>query len=108
MNPRPAVKPFFRVVPPAEARAALDAVLAVGSERVAVADAAGRVVAAPVVTPGELPTFHRAHMDGYAVRARDTFGASPSIPAYLRLAGVVEMGKAPPGEVARGDRKSVV
>ncbi len=102
MNPRPAVKPFFRVVTPAEARTVLDGVLSVGTERVPVADAAGRVVAAAVVTPGELPTFHRAHMDGYAVRARDTFGASPSIPAYLRLAGVVEMGKAPPGDVARG------
>ncbi len=32
-------------------------------------------------------------MDGYAVKAKDTFGASQSLPAYLKLAGVVEMGK---------------
>ncbi len=33
-------------------------------------------------------------MDGYAVRAKETFGASQSLPAYLKLCGVVEMGKA--------------
>ena len=44
--------------------------------------------------PADLPHFHRANMDGYAVRARDTFGASAAIPAYLRLAGTVEMGTA--------------
>jgi molybdopterin molybdotransferase len=41
----------------------------------------------------DLPHFHRAAMDGYAVKAKDTFGASQSLPAYLKLAGVVEMGK---------------
>ncbi|MGZ9143734.1 MAG: molybdopterin molybdotransferase MoeA [Candidatus Binatia bacterium] len=40
-----------------------------------------------------MPHFHRAAMDGYAVKAKDTFGASQSLPAYLKLAGVVEMGK---------------
>ncbi len=102
MKPGLIVKPFFKVVTPTEARAAMDAASAVGTERIAVAEAAGRVVAVAVAAPEDLPTFHRAHMDGYAVRARDTFGASASIPAYLRLAGVVEMGKAPPGEVGRG------
>jgi len=41
----------------------------------------------------DLPHFHRAAMDGYAVKAKDTFGASQSLPAYLKLGGVVEMGK---------------
>jgi molybdopterin molybdotransferase len=41
----------------------------------------------------DLPHFHRAGMDGYAVRAKDTFGASASLPAYLKLVGTVEMGK---------------
>jgi molybdopterin molybdotransferase len=49
----------------------------------------------------DLPHFHRTNMDGYAVRAQDTFGASPSLPMYLKLVGTVEMGK----EVKRTLRK---
>jgi molybdopterin molybdotransferase len=41
----------------------------------------------------DLPHFHRANMDGYAVRAADTFGASMSHPAYLKIAGTIEMGR---------------
>ena len=40
-----------------------------------------------------LPHFNRANMDGYAVRAQDTFGASSSLPTYLKLVGVIEMGQ---------------
>jgi molybdopterin molybdotransferase len=96
--PRPraaaAVKAFFQVLTPDEARAHLATFAPRGSERIAAADAAGRVLAADVRAPVDLPHFHRANMDGYAVRAPDTFGASASVPAYLRLAGTVEMGKA--------------
>jgi molybdopterin molybdotransferase len=105
MSPRedtPFVKPFFRVVTPAEARAALGRVTAVGCESVAVVHAAGRVLGERLEVPEDQPAFDRAHMDGYAVRARDTFGASTAVPAYLKLAGVVEMGKAPPAALARG------
>ena len=41
-------------------------------------------------------------MDGYAVRAADTFGASESMPCYLNITGEVHMGLAPTGEVTRG------
>ena len=96
------IKPFFRVVPPAEAREAIGRIQALGSEVIPVEAASGRVLAERLVVPGDLPTFDRAHMDGYAVRARDTFGASGSLPAYLKLSGVVEMGKAPTDALARG------
>jgi molybdopterin molybdotransferase len=52
------------------------------------------VLAADLVAPADLPHFHRANMDGYAVRAADTFGASASVPMYLRIAGAIEMGQA--------------
>ncbi len=42
-------------------------------------------------------------MDGYAVKAKDTFGASQSLPAYLKLAGVVEMGKEAAQTLAQGE-----
>jgi len=83
---------FFQAVTPDEARAALADFPPVGTERVRVAEAAGRVLAEDLVAPGDLPHFDRANMDGYAVRAADTFGASQSVPAYLRLAGTVAMG----------------
>jgi molybdopterin molybdotransferase len=84
---------FFKVVTPKEALAALLQVAPVGTEQVATVRARARVLAAPLHSSVDLPHFHRAAMDGYAVRAKDTFGASQSLPAYLKLAGVVEMGK---------------
>jgi molybdopterin molybdotransferase len=60
---------------------------------VATVRARSRVLAEDLFSQVDLPHFHRAAMDGYAVKAKDTFGASQSLPAYLKLAGVVEMGK---------------
>jgi molybdopterin molybdotransferase len=42
-------------------------------------------------------------MDGYAVRAMDTFGATPGLPQYLEIRGSVPMGEAPAGVVAGGE-----
>ncbi len=86
-------KGFFRVVSTEEARARLAEIRPVGTESVAVAQAAGRVLARKVASPIDLPHFDRAVMDGYAVRSADTFGASESQPAYLRLVGTIEMGQ---------------
>jgi molybdopterin molybdotransferase len=57
--------------------------------------AIGRVLAGDVIAPESLPAFRRSTVDGYAVRATDTHGATPSLPALLRLAGEVPMGAAP-------------
>ncbi len=87
------LKFFFQAVTPDEARAALATFAALGTEQAPVAAAAGRVLAADVAAPGDLPHFDRANMDGYAVRAADTFGAATTLPAYLRLASTVAMGR---------------
>ena len=50
------------------------------TERVALADANGRVLAEDVVATADVPPFARAAMDGYAVRAEDTAGASRERP----------------------------
>lgn len=55
-----------------------------------------------MVAPGDIPHFTRSAMDGYAVAAAETFGASESQPAYLGLRGNVEMGAAPQGRVGPG------
>ena len=84
---------FFKVVTPQEALRALLQVSSVGTERIPTVRARARVLAEDLYSSVDLPHFHRAAMDGYAVKAKDTFGASQSLPAYLKLAGVVEMGK---------------
>lgn len=65
-------------------------------------DALGRVPARPVVSTSALPGFARSTVDGYAVRASDTHGASDSLPTYLDLTGSVRMGVAPECEVSPG------
>ena len=56
-----------------------------GTETVATADALGRVTAEPVFARYSSPAYHGAAMDGYAVRADRTFGASEEHPLQLRL-----------------------
>jgi molybdopterin molybdotransferase len=87
---------FFTLVPPEEARQKLLSYIQPirQRERIAVADAIGRVTGSPITSPQILPEFRRSTVDGYAVRAQDTFGAGESLPAYLKLIGEVPMGKA--------------
>lgn len=54
--------------------------------------ALNRVTFQPVIAPHPLPSFPRATVDGYAVRAADTYGANDSLPAYLSVVGEVPMG----------------
>ncbi len=63
-------------------------------EQIAVVDSLGRVLAADLAAPHDLPSFPRSTVDGYAVAAQDTHGASDSLPAYLEVAGEVPMGQA--------------
>jgi len=65
-------------------------------------EAIGRVVARDVLSPEDLPGFDRSSMDGFAVRAADTFGASEGSAAYLELAGEVMMGRASDLSVGAG------
>lgn len=66
----------------------------VRGQRIAVIDALDRVLAADLVAPHDLPSFPRSTVDGYAVTAQDTHGASDSLPAYLEVVGEVSMGQA--------------
>ena len=57
------------------------------------------MTAGPVTAPHALPGFARSTVDGYAVRAADTYGASEGLPGYLTVVGAVRMGTVP-GETA--------
>jgi len=88
---------LFQVLTPAEALGRLLQGLPTlkETEDVPVQEALGRILAADIPSPTQLPTFPRSNMDGYAVRARDTFGASDGLPAYLKVSGEVAMGQVP-------------
>ncbi len=76
-------------------------------ESVKLVHALGRVTAEAVVSTGSLPPFPRSTMDGFAVKAADTYGASESLPAYLKLAGEVPMGAPALGKLERGSTISI-
>lgn len=63
------------------------------TEQIPTIDALDRVLAAPLVSPQDLPEFARSTVDGYAVNAADTYGASSSLPAFLTVIGEVAMGQ---------------
>src|SRR5208337_2132706 len=62
----------------------------------------GRVLAADIVSPENLPAFPRSTVDGFAVLAEDTFGSKETSPAYLNLKDEVLMGIAPDFELSKG------
>lgn len=99
---------FLDVVDEAVAHERFDAAcahLSAATERIALALARGRVLAADVVARVDVPAFDRSNVDGYAVHASDTAGASELDPLRLELSDLtLAAGQAPPGgfEVERG------
>ena len=73
-----------------------------GTETVPLAAALRRVPAGPVTAPHPLPGFARSTVDGYAVRAADTYGVSEGLPGYLTVTGAVRMGAEPDTAVVPG------
>jgi molybdopterin molybdotransferase len=73
-----------------------------GTEAVPLSAALRRVPAGPVTAPHPLPGFARSTVDGYAVRAADTYGVSEGLPGYLTVTGAVRMGTEPDTAVAAG------
>ena len=86
---------FLKLVTPKEALALLwrhFPTRNIRTELVDTINAFGRVAASAIISPEPLPAFPRSTVDGFAVRAVDTFGASETMPAYLSLVGEVSMG----------------
>jgi molybdopterin molybdotransferase len=77
-----------------------------GSSKIPIQECPGRILAEDVVCDADLPDFSRSTMDGHAVCAASTFGASQGTPTFLSLKGAVSMGEASdfsirPGEAAK-------
>lgn len=97
---------FLDVIDRDEAERRFRAVLRLdplGVETIAIAEALGRVLASDVMSPVDVPCFDRSNVDGFAVRAADTFGASEEQPARLEtLEESIPTGVSPKSEVADG------
>jgi molybdopterin molybdotransferase len=76
--------------------------VAAPGETVSLAQACGRILAEAIVAPFDVPSFDRSQVDGLAVRAADTFGASEALPAILNWAGEVAMGQVATQPLAAG------
>ena len=98
------MKPIKETIPLEEARQLIaDACRPIDrTERVTIVDANGRVAAADVASTRDVPPFSRAGMDGYAVRAEDTFGASRYEPKTLRVIEKVYTGQVPSKTIGAG------
>ncbi|WP_435062607.1 molybdopterin biosynthesis protein [Halobaculum sp. EA56] len=96
-------KEFRDLAEPGEAHEAIASLdLASDPETVPLREARGRVLAERVDADLDVPGFDRASMDGYAVRARDTFGADEADPETLELVGAVHAGAEPDVTVEPG------
>jgi len=78
----------------------------VTAEDVDISETAGRILAEDIISDTDLPDFMRATMDGYAISASSSYGATEANPGWLTIKGAISMGEIPsfrigPGESAR-------
>lgn len=94
---------LFNVLTVAQAKKVLaEQINLPAGETIPLLESLGRVLAEDVAAKEDVPGFHRSTMDGFAVKAADTFGASEGLPAYLDVGGEVLMGREPAGELVSG------
>ena len=86
---------MLHVKTPEEVRALIETEFetVAGAEQVSLSAAMGRVLAEDIAATEYVPDFNRSTVDGYAVRARDTFGCTDAIPAILTRQGEIFMGQ---------------
>lgn len=97
---------FFTIISRTEFEERLKEFPPLNAETVALTSAAGRVLAEPLSAAHDWPLLDRSCMDGFAVNARDVFGASETNPGYLECTATLSIDQMPdiilpPGECAR-------
>ncbi|HQX76389.1 MAG TPA: hypothetical protein PL074_08750, partial [Thermoflexales bacterium] len=100
----PSSAELFTVLPPNEAWAvfARNWQVKPRAESIPTQTGLGRTLAEDIASPEDLPSFARSVVDGYAVIASDTYGASPGLPALLSVAGESPMGREATQPIAPG------
>jgi molybdenum cofactor synthesis domain-containing protein len=79
-----------------------------GEEEVVLLEAYNRVLNEDIVSTLDIPTFNRSTVDGYAVKAEDTYGADENQPAILKVSGAVNIGEQPKVVLAKGEAVEIV
>jgi molybdopterin molybdotransferase len=87
------MKGFFKVQTPDQLYKKIDRFKSLSSEKVNLEDSLHRVLSEDIISPINLPEFPRSTVDGFALRAKDTYGASEKNPGILRLVGEISMGQ---------------
>jgi molybdopterin molybdotransferase len=99
------MKPFGALIPYQKAKEIIDQHIQpiTRTESVPIDDATNRVLAEDLVAIMTVPPFNRAAMDGYAVKAKDTFGAGQFKPKVFKIVGEVHAGEKPDKKIKLGE-----
>jgi len=87
------MKGFFKVQTPDQLYEKIERFKPLSSEKVSIEESLHRVLSEDILSLTNLPEFPRSTVDGFALRAKDTYGASEKNPAILRLVGEIPMGQ---------------
>jgi molybdopterin molybdotransferase len=93
---------FFKVKTCEEVLSLIETFEPVGEARVPLVRAFNHLLSRDILSPVDLPGFARSSMDGYAIMAKDSFGATESLPALIEVVGEVKMGEIPTVTLGRG------
>ena len=97
------MRSFFKVKTAEDIFESLKDIKPLGTESVHITDALSRILARDIICTEDLPGFQRSTMDGYALSAKDTFGASENLPSPFNIVGEVSMGQIPDFSIRRGE-----
>ncbi|MCP4024099.1 MAG: molybdopterin molybdotransferase MoeA [Desulfobacteraceae bacterium] len=98
---------FFKVKSLEEVMELVSIFPQIDSEKINVGEACFRVLAKDIFAPDNMPGFRRSTMDGFAVAANSTYGASESNPAWLNIAGTILMGDVPDFSIEQGQAAKI-
>jgi len=101
------MKEFFKVQTPDELYKKMDHFKPLSFEKVVIEDSLHRVLYEDIISPINLPEFQRSTVDGFALKAKDTYGASEKNPAFLRVSAEILMGQVSDIEVNEGEAVKV-
>lgn len=102
------MKSFLTLKSVEEVLAHIQSFAVLGGEEICLDEAPGRYLLRDLTAPEDLPGFDRSTVDGYAVHARDVFGAQETSPALLECVGDCPMGGAPDFELKEGQTARIL
>jgi molybdopterin molybdotransferase len=101
------MKPFFHVQSIESVLGMADSFSPIGPEEIPLTESLGRILFENITAEENLPGFARSTMDGFAVSAASTFGASEGSPAFLEIVGQIAMGDHPNFSLRQGEAAAI-